>query len=224
VERRMHVRSEPQQPGTWHWVSGGEVHYRPEEFWQAGTQINYRIITGGLPIGDDRYLRNDLNVSLSVGQDIRMSVDAGTRQMTVRQDGEVIRTIPVSLGRSDFPSSSGTFPIMEKYREMEFDTFETLGPERGYRVDVEYAMRLTYQGEFIHADVRDGSALGAENVTHGCINMSRDNAEWLFSLTHSWGDPVIIEGTTRRYNRNNGWTDWNLTWEEYQRGSALFEG
>jgi lipoprotein-anchoring transpeptidase ErfK/SrfK len=224
VERRMQVRTEPAQEGTWHWRSGWEVHYRPAEFWQPGTQINYRVATGGLPVGEDRYLRNDLNVSLSVGRDIRMSVDAQTRQMTVREDGEVVRTIPVSLGRRDFPSSSGTFVIMEKYLETVFDTFAELGPDDGYRVDIEYAMRYTTRGEFMHADVRDGSALGSENVTHGCINMSRDNAEWLFDLTHRWGDPVTIEGTTRRFEPGNGWTDWNLTFEDYQRRSALHDG
>ena len=224
VERRMQVRTEPPQEGSWHWRSGWEVHYRPEEFWQPGTRINYRISTGGLPVGDDRYLRNDLNVSLSVGGDIRLEVDQQAGQMTVREDGEVVRTIPVSLGRSDFPSSSGTFVIMEKYRETVFDTFAELGPDEGYRVDIEYAMRYTTRGEFIHATVRSGEELGAENVTHGCINMSMDNAEWLFALTHRWGDPVTIEGTTRRYQSGNGWTDWNLDWEDYLSGSALFDG
>jgi lipoprotein-anchoring transpeptidase ErfK/SrfK len=224
IERRMHVRTEPPQEGSWHWRSGWELHYRPEEFWQPGTQINYRVVAGGLPVGDDRYLRNDLSVNLSVGQEITMSVDAASRQMTVREEGEVVRTIPVSIGRREFPSSSGTFVTMEKYEETVFDTFSQLGPDDGYRVDIEYAIRYTTQGEFIHATVRSGAELGTENVTHGCINMSRENAEWLFDLTHRWGDPVIIEGTTRRFAPGNGWTDWNLSWEEYQRGSALFDG
>lgn len=224
VERRMHVRTEPAQEGTWHWRSGWEVHYRPEEFWQPGTQIHYRLTTGGLPVGDDRYLRNDLNVSLAVGREITMSVDNATRQLTVRRDGEVLRSIPVSLGRRDFPSTSGTFVIMEKYEQTVFDTFDELGPEEGYRLDIDYAMRYTTRGEFIHATVRDGDELGEEDVTHGCINMARDNAEWLFDLTHRWGDPVTIEGTRRHFERGNGWTDWNMSWDEYRRGSALFDG
>jgi lipoprotein-anchoring transpeptidase ErfK/SrfK len=221
VEQRMSVRSDPPQEGVWHWVSGAEVHFRPMEFWQPGTQIHYRLATGGLPVGESWYLRNDLNVNLSVGGQVLMEVDNLTRQMTVTVDGEVARTIPVSLGRSDFPSSSGTFVIMEKLTETVFDTRAELGPEEGYVVDIEYAMRLTYRGEFMHATVRSGEELGAENVTHGCINMARDNAEWLFGVTHRWGDPVIIEGTTRQAELGNGWTDWNQSWEEYQQGSAL---
>jgi lipoprotein-anchoring transpeptidase ErfK/SrfK len=224
VERRMTVNTDPPQEGSWHWVSGAEVHYRPAEYWQSGTQINYRIATGGLPIGDGWYLRNDLNVNTTVGQEILMEVDNASRQMTVTVDGEVQRTIPVSLGRQDYPSSSGTFVTMEKFTETVFDTREEFGPDEGYVVDIEYAMRLTYGGEFMHATVRSGEELGADNVTHGCINMARDNAEWLFGLTNSWGDPVTVEGTTRQVELGNGWTDWNLSWEEYQQGSALYEG
>jgi lipoprotein-anchoring transpeptidase ErfK/SrfK len=224
VERRMIVRTDPPQEGSWRWVSGSEVHYRPQEYWQAGTQINYHLATGGLPVGEGWYLRNDLNLNLTVGPEIVMEADAASRQMTVSVDGEVERSIPISLGRSDFPSSSGTFVIMEKFTETVFDTREEFGPEEGYVVDIEYAMRLTYGGEFMHATVRSGEELGADNVTHGCINMSRDNAEWLFGVTNSWGDVVIVNGTSRQVQLGNGWTDWNLSWEEYQQGSALYEG
>lgn len=223
VERRMNVRSDPPQEGSWHWVSGAEVHYRPAEYWQPGTQINYRIATGGLPIGEGWYLRNDLNVNTSVGESILLEVDNDSRQLTVTVGGDVERTIPVSLGRPDYPSSSGTFVIMEKFPETVFDTREEFGDE-GYVVDIEFAMRLTYGGEFMHATVRSGEELGADNVTHGCINMSRDNAEWLFELTNGWGDPVVVEGTSREVELGNGWTDWNLSWEEYQQGSALYDG
>lgn len=223
VERRLTVRTDPPQEGSWHWVSGSELHYRPREFWQPGTQIHYHAATGGLPVGDGQYLRNDLNVSVTVGPEIIMSADATTLQMTVTVDGEVQRSIPVSLGRPEFPTSSGTFVIMEKFRETVFDTREELG-EDGYVVDIEYAMRTTYGGEFLHATVRSGEELGTESVTHGCINMARDNAEWLFNLTHAWGDPVIVTGTSRQVELGNGWTDWNLDWEQYRQGSALYSG
>lgn len=225
IERRMSVRTDPPQVGSWHWVSGSELHYRPKDYWQAGTQINYSAVTGGLPVGDGWFLRNDLNINVTVGREIVMEADAGTRQLTVTVDGEVQRQIPISLGRSEFPSSSGTFLIMEKFRETVFDTREELGPEDGYRVDIEYAMRLTYGGEFIHAAVPGRSdVLGAENVTHGCMNMAKDNAQWLFDLTHDWGDPVTVSGTGQQVQNGNGWTDWNLSWDEYQAGSALHNG
>lgn len=220
VEARMNVRAEPDQEGTWHWVSGAEVHYRPREFWEPGTQINYQLTTGGVPIGEGRYLRNDLHVNVTVGREILMEVSQSSLEMTVSVDGEVRRTIPVSLGREEWRTSSGTHVIMEKFEETVFDTREEMG-EDGYVVDIEHAMRLTYQGEFIHATPRSGESLGGQSVTHGCINMSPSHAEWLFDLTHSWGDPVIVEGTGSPLEPGDGWTDWNLDWEEYRRGSAL---
>ncbi len=50
--------------------------------------------------------------------------------------------------------------------------------------------------------------------------MSTPNAKYLFALTHI-GDPVIVKGTGRNLDWGNGWTDWNRTWDEYVKGSAL---
>ena len=69
-----------------------------------------------------------------------------TKTMTVYQDGKVTRTIPVSLGKPKTPSSSGIMLVMEKHRKTVFDTYEELGPEEGYRLDIEYAQRLMQAG------------------------------------------------------------------------------
>lgn len=222
VERRMTVRTEPAQEGTWHWVTPTEVHYRPQEFWEKDTQINYRIATGGLPMGDEWYGGNDLTVAASVGDAVIMTVDNATKTMTVERDGEVLRTIPVSLGKRSTPSSSGILMIMEKHRKTVFDTREELSPEEAYVLDIEYAQRLTYTGEFIHAAPWSVDDQGERNVSHGCVNMSDENAEWLFNLTKT-GDPVIVEGTERQVAPGEGWTDWNMSWERYLEGSALYE-
>jgi hypothetical protein len=43
---------------------------------------------------------------------------------------------------------------------------------------------------------------------------------WLFSRT-MLGDPVTVKGTPRKLANGNGWTDWNMSWEQYREGSAL---
>ncbi|HEX5543441.1 MAG TPA: L,D-transpeptidase, partial [Micromonospora sp.] len=35
------------------------------------------------------------------------------------------------------------------------------------------------------------------------------------------GDPITVKGTPRKLQNGNGWTDWNMSWEEYVKGSAL---
>ncbi|MGC5031679.1 Ig-like domain-containing protein [Micromonospora sp. DT229] len=220
LQRRMTVTSSPAQEGIWHWVSPTEVRYRPKEFWQAGSKVSYRVQAGGLPLGDGWYGRADLTVDIKIGPKLVMAVDNSTKRMVVTRDGEKIKTIPVSLGKKSTPSSSGTMVVMEKLRKTVFDTFDELGPEDGYRTKIDYAQRLTWGGEFIHAAPWSEGQQGTTNVSHGCVNVSMSNGAWLFNNTKV-GDPIVVKGTERKLQLGNGWTDWNLSWEEYVKGSAL---
>ncbi len=220
VQRRLFVTSNPPQEGVWHWVSATEVRYRPKTYWKSGTKISYRLAVAGLPMGDGWYGRTDVNVAFSVGPAVTITVDNQSKSMTVTQDGKLLRTLPVSLGKAKTPSSSGTMVIIEKLRKTVFDTFAELGPTNGYRTDIEYAQRLTWGGEYIHAAPWSEGSQGRTNVSHGCVNVSMDNAKWLWSITKV-GDPVTVKGTTRSLQPGNGWTDWNMSWSEYVKGSAI---
>jgi lipoprotein-anchoring transpeptidase ErfK/SrfK len=220
VQRRMTVRATPAQEGSWHWVSGSEVRYRPKTFWKANTAVSYKLQTGGLPMGNGWYGAADITVDLKIGPSIVMTVDNRTKQMTVVQNGRVVRTIPVSLGKPRTPSSSGTMVLIEKLRKTVFDTRNSPNPADRYRINIEYAQRLTWSGEFIHSAPWSVAVQGKTNVSHGCVNMSPANAAWLFGITRM-GDPVIVKGTERQVAAGNGWTDWNLSWNAYVKGSAL---
>ncbi|MDT0533165.1 Ig-like domain-containing protein [Micromonospora sp. DSM 115977] len=220
VQSRMTVTSVPAQEGIWHWVSPTEIRYRPKEFWKANSTVSYRVQAGGLPLGGGWYGRADLSVGIKVGPAVVMTVDNKTKRMTVTKDGSVIKTIPVSLGKKSTPSSSGTMVVIEKLRKTVFDTFEELGPEEGYRTKIDYAQRLTWGGEFIHAAPWSEGQQGRVNVSHGCVNVSMANGAWLFANTRV-GDPITVKGTERKLQNGNGWTDWNMSWEQYVKGSAL---
>jgi lipoprotein-anchoring transpeptidase ErfK/SrfK len=220
VQRRMRVTSTPPQEGIWRWVSGSEVHYRPKVYWKAGTRISFKVAARGVPMGGGWYGRSDLTVRAKVGSATVMTVDNRSKQMTVKRNGKVLRRIPISLGKAKTPSSSGTMVVMEKVRNTVFDTIDELGPVEGYRTPVEFAQRLTWGGEFIHAAPWSVGAQGRTNVSHGCVNMSTPNAAWLFGIT-KMGDPVVIKGTGRQLDNGNGWTDWNMSWSQYVKGSAI---
>ncbi|WP_422734146.1 Ig-like domain-containing protein [Micromonospora sp. WMMD558] len=220
LQRRMTVTATPAQEGIWHWVSPTEVRYRPKEFWKANSTVSYRVQAGGLPLGDGWYGRSDLTVDVKIGPSLVMTVDNRTKRMTVAKDGKVVKTIPVSLGKKSTPSSSGTMVVIEKLRKTVFDTYEELGPEDGYRTKIDYAQRLTWGGEFIHAAPWSEGQQGSVNVSHGCVNVSMANGAWLFANTRI-GDPITVKGTERKLQNGNGWTDWNMSWEEYVKGSAV---
>ncbi len=222
VQKRMFVTSDPPQPGTWSWVgNGSQAYYRAPDFWRAGTKLDVRIAVGGHPMGAGRYGDQDRSARVEIGRDLRMSVDNKTKQMTVTVDGSVVKRMPVSLGKKSTPSSSGTMVVMEKKESTVFDTTDEVGPDVDrYRIDIDLAQRLTWGGEYIHSAPWSVGDQGRRNVSHGCVNLSPGNARWLFDRTKV-GDPITVKGTERRLAAGNGWTAWDLSWEEFTKGSAL---
>jgi lipoprotein-anchoring transpeptidase ErfK/SrfK len=220
VERRMIVTVTPAQTGTWSWISPTEVHYRTKTFWKAGSKVSYKVNLQGVPIGDGWYGRSDLSVDVNIGRSFVMTVSNKSKRMTVTQNGKVINTIPVSLGKPSTPSSSGTMVVIEKKRHTVFDTMAELGPKEGYRTEIDFAQRITWSGQFIHAAPWSEGKQGKVNVSHGCVNVSEKMGAWLFART-MMGDPITVSGTEAKLQNGNGWTDWNMSWEQFKNGSAL---
>jgi lipoprotein-anchoring transpeptidase ErfK/SrfK len=221
IQSRLFVKTTPQQVGAWSWISSKQVMYRGRQYWKTGTTIEVRAALEGLPIGDGRFGDSDRKATMHIAKDaIELITDDSTHQMTVKRNGEVIKTIPVSLGKDSTPSSSGTMVIMQKYTHTVFDTTTDPDATDRYRVEVDYAQRLTWGGEFIHSAPWSVKDQGVRNVSHGCTNVSPANAKWLFDLTRI-GDPVTVKGTSRKLAAGNGFTAWRVGWEEYIKGSAL---
>ncbi|MFD0783478.1 Ig-like domain-containing protein [Micromonospora azadirachtae] len=221
VQKRMFVRTDPPQPGAWHWVDNGtQAYYRAPEYWKPGTTLDVRIALAGIPLSNGRYGDVDRKATAKIGRSFVMKVDNATKKMTVYEDGKVTRTMPVSLGKKSTPSSSGTMVVMEKKEKTVFDTMDDPDPANRYVTDIEYAQRLTWGGEYIHAAPWSVGDQGRRNVSHGCVNVSTANARWLFEKTRV-GDPITVKGTERKLAAGNGWTAWSLSWSQFIKGSAL---
>ena len=61
---------------------------------------------------------------------------------------------------------------------------------------------------------------GRRNASHGCVGMSTGDAAWLFNRSLI-GDPVVTTGTSRGMEHGNGYSDWNVSYAKYKKGSAL---
>jgi lipoprotein-anchoring transpeptidase ErfK/SrfK len=220
VQKRLFVKTDPPQPGTWSWTSSGtQAYYRAPQFWQTGTKLSVRVAVGGLPTGGGRYGDQDRSASAKIGRSLIMKVENSTKKMTVIKDGKTIRTMPVSLGKRSTPSSSGTMVVMDKQTSTVFDTTDTDGAA-GYKETIAYAQRLTWSGQYIHSAPWSVGDQGHRNVSHGCVNLSPSNARWIFGQTLI-GDPITVHGTSDKLVYGNGWTPWNLSWKEFSKGSAL---
>ena len=211
LQRRVFVRSDPPQGGAWRWFSAHQMVFRPQSYWKPGTTISVRKAFAGLPIGS-WFGDDDFAPTVHIGRSLVIDVDSATHQMTVTRDGAPLRTLPVSLGKPSTPSSTGTMVIMSKAASTVFDT--TAEGPGGYRVQVADAQRLTYGGQFIHSAPWSVGDQGRRNVSHGCVNVSPANASWLFDLTLV-GDPVTIHNTGDPLADGDGWTAWNMTWQQF---------
>jgi lipoprotein-anchoring transpeptidase ErfK/SrfK len=225
IERNLKVTSAPAQPGAFHWISDSEVHWRPKTYWRPGTDVTVNADIGGVPAGGGIYGQEDRRMKFHVGDSMVSKVNMDTHDMLVFRNGKLVRTIPITTGEQPkFTTRSGTKVIIEKFRHKRMNS-ETIGidPESadGYDLDdVEYAMRVTYSGEFVHAAPWSVGQQGNSNVSHGCTGMSTSNAEWLYN-TSKVGDVIEYTGTDRGTDLTNGFGDWNADFADYQAGSAL---
>ncbi len=223
-EKHMTVTSTPRQRGSWYWMSDHEAHWRPVRYWRAGTDVSVDVDVNSIDAGNGVYGQESRRVEFHVGDANIYRVNAATHQMTVLQNGTVLRTIPITTGKPGFTTRSGVKVIIEKFRTKRMNS-ETVGiaqsdPEYYDIDDVEYAMRVTYSGEFIHAAPWSVGSQGYANVSHGCTGMSTANAGWLYSISKR-GDVVEYTGTDRYMTLTNGYGDWNLPFKDYREGSAL---
>ena len=112
---------------------------------------------------------------------------------------------------------SGIHVVTEKYED-----FYMSNPAAGYfNVRERFAVRISNNGEFIHANPETIGVQGSSNVTNGCINLSLENAQRYFE-TAVYGDPVEVTGTRIDLSEADGDIfDWIFDWDTWTGMSAI---
>jgi len=223
-QKHMTVTSDPAQEGSWGWLSSTEVHWRPKELWKAGTQVTIVVDVNSVPAGNGTYGQKSVTGTMTVGRSVILNADLASHQMQVVIDGAVVKTIPITGGKPGFLSRSGKKVLKEKFASLQMNS-ETVGipktsPDYYNLSNVQYAMRETDSGEFVHAAPWSVGSQGKANVSHGCIGASTANGAWLFSNCRV-GDLINVTGTSRGLEKGNGWTDWNVSYDDFRKDSAL---
>ncbi|MFL6156459.1 MAG: Ig-like domain-containing protein [Marmoricola sp.] len=224
-QKHIAVTSVPAQEGAFHWVSDSEVHWRPKTYWAAGTKVTVNADVDSVPAGNGVFGQKSRTNTFTIGRSMISKVNIKTDQMKVFRNGKLIRTLPITTGQQpEFTTRSGVKVIVEKDRRHDMNS-ETIGIDpngpNGYNLKgVEFAMRLTYSGEFIHAAPWSVASQGHSNVSHGCTGMSTANASWLFENSMI-GDPVEYTGSSRQMTLTNGIGDWNTDFASYGQNTTL---
>jgi len=219
IQKHLHVTSTPAQPGSWHWFSSTQVRYRPATYWKPGTKVSVNANVNSLDAGGGVYGQTSARTSFTVGRSMIIKIDLGSDVGHVYRSGKMVRTIYVSAGKAGWTTRSGIKLIMAKEWNKVM-TNEMIGAAEKYRLTAAYAMRITNSGEFLHSAPWNSAYFGRANNSHGCTGMSTGDAGWLINNTLI-GDPVVTTGTSRQMELDNGYGDWNASFKQYEKGSAL---
>ncbi|MEU4169701.1 Ig-like domain-containing protein [Streptomyces sp. NPDC026665] len=228
VERALRVDSVPAVDGAWHWVDDKTLHYRPKEYWPAHADITAHSNLGGIRVGERLWGGEAKTVKITTGDSLVALTDAATHSMTVYRNGQDIKEIPVTTGKPGFDTRNGVKVVLGKeslvrMRGTSIGIAE--GSSDSYDLEVRYATRVTWSGEYVHAAPWSTGSQGYANVSHGCTGMSTENAEWFFN-TFNEGDIVkVVNSDGKTMDAfGNGFGDWNLDWKNWREGSALVAG
>jgi len=217
VQDALSVTTTPAVEGAWRWQSGTEVQWRPKDYWPSGTKVRVAARLSGVEAAKGVWGTTSTSSDFAIGSAMISTVDVSRHTLTVRRNSTVIRTIPVTTGKSGFETRNGIKVIISRETSRRMDAATTGTDPKDpnyYNVVVRYAMRLTWSGEFLHAAPWSVAAQGHANVSHGCTGMSTANALWLFQHSKV-GDVVIYRNSSRPLEWGNGYTAWDMpfsTW------------
>ncbi|WP_284236232.1 L,D-transpeptidase [Mycobacterium antarcticum] len=227
AQRAIAVTTEPPVEGAFYWLSDREVRWRPAQYWKPGTAVNVEVNTYGVDLGQGLFGQEDVSRNFTVGDEVIATADDATKTMTVRVNGAVVRTMPISMGKNSSPTDNGTYIIGDRYSFLVMDS-STYGvpvnSAEGYRTEVNWATQMSYSGIYVHSAPWSVGSQGRANVSHGCLNVNPDNAKWFYD-TAKRGDVVqVINTVGPTLPGIDGLGDWNIPWDQWKAGNATVSG
>lgn len=221
AEKMLEITTEPKVEGAFYWFNKKEVHWRPEKFWKSGTKITMNIKVYGKHIGDGIYGQEDRVITTTVGDEVIHEADGQSHQVITKVNGQVVRTMPTSMGKPADATPTGTYVLMEKHNHMIMDstTYGLALENGGYKTPVDWAYRMSNSGIFFHSAPWSIGDQGRRNVSHGCLNLSPANAKWVFDNSKQ-GDVVIVRNSGGPALESwDGFGDWQVPWETWVKGN-----
>ncbi|WP_330179730.1 Ig-like domain-containing protein [Nocardia sp. NBC_01503] len=232
AEGCLKVVTEPAVPGGWYWLDDRNAHWRPERYYAPGSRVTVSAELFGVALGAGGYGARDQRVSVLIGPAHVAIADDNTKMIDVFENGNLIRTMPTSMGMGgtsvvggrvlSFWTRPGTYTVLDRQDPVIMDSSSyglPINSGLGYRSTIHHAVRISHDGIFVHALAQSVWAQGNTNVSHGCLNISPDDAAWFFDFVipgdvvevrNTGGDPLDIW--------QNG--DWSIPWPDWLHGSA----
>jgi lipoprotein-anchoring transpeptidase ErfK/SrfK len=180
AERTIKITAPNRVAGRFTWMGNNVVQWQPDGYWPAHSHIGVQV--------------HALSTGFDTGDTVLAVASISQHTFTVSINDEVVRTMPASMGKPSRPTPVGNYTALSKERTVVMDS-RTIGiplssPE-GYKITAQYAVRVTWSGVYVHSAPWSVDSQGHANVSHGCINLSPDDAAWYFGTVHI-GDPIDV--------------------------------
>ncbi|RJQ78076.1 L,D-transpeptidase [Pseudonocardiaceae bacterium YIM PH 21723] len=220
VERKLEVNTSVNVPGSWAWVNGREVHWRPQKYWPENTKVKAIAHLYGMDYGDGTFGAADLETEFTIGRNQVVVANTASHKIDIMRNGQVFASYKASYGQDanpDLNTPNGTYIVMQKFDQWSFDN-----PQYGYtNVLKTWAVRFSNHGEFIHENNDNAGNINAGvNSSHGCINLLGADAKAYYD-TAIVGDPVEVTGASFTMPAKYDTFDWQIPWEQWQTMSAI---
>ncbi|MFC7756100.1 L,D-transpeptidase [Tsukamurella soli] len=223
VQKLLVITTDPPQPGAWYWTDDQDVHYRAATYWRPGTRIHIEAHVFGVDLGNGIYGAENNTADYTVHDSWIAKADGATETLTVFHNGAQVNSMPMSLGDPGHPSHNGPHVVSAKTPSIVMDscTYGVCQGDPGYYSETVYLdLRISNDGEFVHSAPWSVGQQGNSNVSHGCVNLSPANAQWMYDhfnigdvveVTNSGGPPLPVWDT---------YGDWEVPWSTWQAGNA----
>ncbi len=222
AERALKVVSEPATEGAFRWFGDNSVIWRPKEYWKPGTKVKVNAAIYGKDLGGGTFGREDKPANITIGDKLVAIADGGNFQMKVLINDQDVKTMPISMGKRGHNTPNGSYTVMSEHvgYTMDSGTYgvpaDTPG---GYRTFVKYAVRMSNSGIFYHSAPWSVGSQGKRNVSHGCVNLSTENAKWLMD-TSKKGDIITVQNSGgKNLEPTDGWSVWQMSWDDWKTGA-----
>ncbi|MBF6469313.1 L,D-transpeptidase family protein [Nocardia beijingensis] len=232
VERHLKITTQPAVTGAWYWLDDQNAHWRPEHYHASGTRITIEAELFGRALGEGRYGARDRRVSVDIGPAHVAIADDDSKRIEVFDNGNLVRTMPTSMGMGgtavvggrvmSFWTRPGIYTVLDRKNPVIMDSASYGLPTNsalGYRTSIDHAVRISHDGIFVHALAASMWAQGNTNVSHGCLNLSPNDAAWFYDFVVP-GDVVEVRNTGGEPLDiwQNG--DWSIPWDDWLSGGA----
>ena len=180
----------------------------------------------GQRLGDGLYGLDNATATFTIGDAHITIADDRTKTVSVFDNGKLVRAMPTSMGKGGFSTiyrtfsfwtPPGVYTVIDKAEIVTMDS-STYGlpvaSSEGYKTKIPYATRISTDGIYLHQLNDTVWAQGNTNVSHGCLNLSGENASWFFN-----SQPVTSSRSATPAGRGcrSGRTgDWTIPWPSGQ--------